>query len=71
MELYSNEYADKVFFMVKSFITFYLTQYHKHAFHDKIFLSVYFILKNGATFPRFGGKKSKLNLSLGLLRKCC
>ena len=45
IELYSNEHIDKVFFMVKSFITFYLVQYHKTTFHDQFFLSVYSVLQ--------------------------
>ena len=28
----------KLFFMVKSFVTFYLIHYHKNAFRDKLFL---------------------------------
>ena len=51
IELYSNEHADKVFLMVKSFITIYLIQYHKNAFHDKPFLSVYSILQIELYFP--------------------
>ena len=51
IELYSNERVDKVFFMVKSFITFYLIQYYKNAFHDKHFLSVYSILQMELHFP--------------------
>ena len=31
--------------MVKSFKTFYLIQYHKNAFYNKFFLSVYSILQ--------------------------
>ena len=30
IELYSNEHDDKALFMVKSFIAFYLIQYHKN-----------------------------------------
>ena len=44
IELYSNEQIDKVFVMVKSFITFYLIQYYKNAFHDELFLSTYLYL---------------------------
>ena len=33
------------FFAVKSFITFYLIQYHKNAFHEELFLSVCSILQ--------------------------
>ena len=33
------------FFVVKSFIIFYLIQYHKIAFHEELFLSVYSILQ--------------------------
>ena len=45
IELYSNEHVNKVFFMVKSFKTFYLIQYNKNAFYDKFFLPVYSILQ--------------------------
>ena len=31
--------------MVKSFVTLYLIQYHKNAYHDELFLSVYSILQ--------------------------
>ena len=55
--------------MVKSFIAFYLIQYHKNAFHDKLFLSVFFHFTNGVLFPWFGDI-SKRNLSLGLLIQC-
>ena len=37
--------STKVSFMVRSFMSFYLIQYHKNAFHDKLFLSVYSILQ--------------------------
>ena len=45
IELYPNEHLDKVSFMIKSFTTFYLIQYHKNAFHNKLFLSGYSILQ--------------------------
>ena len=31
--------------MIKSFITFYLIQYHKNAFHGELFLSIYSMLQ--------------------------
>ena len=68
IELCSNEHVDKVFFMVKYFITFYLIQYHKKAFHYKLFLSVYFILQMELHFPDMV-KKSKLNLNLWVAKK--
>ena len=51
IELYSNEHVEKVFFMVKSFVKFYLIQHHKNAFHDELFLSAYSILKMELHFP--------------------
>ena len=56
----------RFFFKVKSFITFYLTQYHKNAFHDELFLSVYSILQIELDFPGLV-KKSQPYLRLGLL----
>ena len=61
--------VDKVFFMVKSFITFYLIQYHQIAFHDGLFVSLYSILQMELYFPSL--VKKSPNLSLGFLRKCC
>ena len=70
MKLYSNQHIDKVFFMAKSFITFYLIHYHKEWILRKALSFCLFHLTNGIIFSRFG-KKSQPNLSLGLLRKCC
>ena len=53
IELYSNEHFEKVFFMVKSFITFYLIQYHQNEFHDGLFVSLYSILQMELYFPSF------------------
>ena len=66
IKLYSNQHIDKFFFMVKSFIMFYLLQYHKNAFHDELFLSVYFILKMEVYFPGLAKDYSK-NSALGCL----
>ena len=41
------------FLKVKSFITFYLVQYHKNTFRNEIFLSVYSILKMESYFAGF------------------
>ena len=49
--LYSNEHVEKAFFMVRSFIAFYLIQYHENLFHNKHFISVYFILQMELYFP--------------------
>ena len=51
----------KFFFMVKSFITFYLIQYHKNVFHDELFLSVYSILKMELYFPGLMKNYSKIS----------
>ena len=53
IELYSKENVD----LIKSFITFYFIQYHKNAFHDKLFLSVYSILQMELYIS--GGKKPR------------
>ena len=37
--------------MVKSFITFYLIQYHQNAFHGGLFVSLYSILQMELYFP--------------------
>ena len=37
--------------MIKSFITFYLIQYHKSAFRDKLLRSIYLILQMELYFP--------------------
>ena len=63
--LYSNEHVDKVFLMVKSFITFYLIQYHKNAFHDELSVSIYFISQKELYFP--GLVKIHEILALGFL----
>ena len=49
------------FFMFKSFITFYLVQYHKNAFPNKLVLSVSLRLSvlYGPHFPVLGRKTSK------------
>ena len=51
IELYSNEHFDKVFLMVKTFITFYLIQCNQNAFHDGLFVSLYSILQMELYFP--------------------
>ena len=61
--LYSNEHVDKVFFMVKSFITFYLIQYQKNAFHDEQFLSVYSILQIELYLPGLVKNHSQISAS--------
>ena len=66
IELYSNEHVDKVFVMVKSFITFYLIQYHKNAFHDEFFLPVYSILQMELYFPSLVKNNSQIS-ALGCL----
>ena len=66
IELHSNQYIDQVFFMVKSFITFYLSQYHKNASHDELFLSVYSILQMELYFPGLAKNCSKIS-ALGCL----
>ena len=66
IELYSNQHVDEVFFMVKSFITFYLFQYHKNAFHDELFVSVYSISKMELYFPGLVKNYSKIS-ALGCL----
>ena len=53
IELYSKENVD----LIKSFITFYFIQYHKNAFHNKLFLSVYSILQMELYIS--GGKKPR------------
>ena len=68
-KLYSNEHVDKVVFMVKSFITFYLIQFHKNISQRALFFCLFYLL-NGVIFPRFC-KQLQPNLNLGLLRKCC
>ena len=50
IKLYSNELFDKVFFMVKFFIAFYLIQYDQNAYHDGLFVSLYSILQMGLYF---------------------
>ena len=55
-----------IHFVIKSFIMFYLFQYHKNAFHDELFLSVYFILKMELYFPGLAKHYSK-NSALGCL----
>ena len=47
--------------MFKSFITFYLVQYHKNEFHNKLVLSVSLRLSvlYGPHFPVLGRKMSK------------
>ena len=50
-ELESNEHVGKVFFLVKSFTTFYFIQYHKNAFRNELFLSAYSILQMELCFP--------------------
>ena len=67
IELYSNEHVEKMFFMVKSFITFYLIQYHKNAFLRELFLSINFILQMELYFLDL----VKVRSSLRLRRKCC
>ena len=62
IELYSSEHVDEVFFMVKSFVTFYLIQYNKNAFHDKLFLSVYFILQMELYFPDLVRNHSQISV---------
>ena len=52
--------------MVKSFIRFYLIQYHKNAFHDELFLSVYSILQMELYFAIFVKNDSQI-LALGYL----
>ena len=52
--------------MVKSFITFYLFQYHKNASHDELFLSVYSILKMELYFPGLLKNYNKIS-ALGFL----
>ena len=54
------------FFMVKSFITFCLFQYHKNASNDELFLSVYSILKMELCFPGLVKNYSKIS-ALGCL----
>ena len=61
--LYSNEHVNKVFFMVKSFITFYLIQYQKNAFHDEQFLSVYSILQIELYLPGLVKNRSQISAS--------
>ena len=52
--------------MVKSFITFYVFQYHQNVFHDELFLSVYSILKMELYFPGLVKNYSKIS-ALGCL----
>ena len=67
IKLYSNQHIDKVFFMAKSFITFYLIQYHKkNAFYEKLFLSVYSILQTELYFPGLVKNHSQIS-ALGCL----
>ena len=47
--------------MVKSCLIFYLFQYHKNAFHDELFLSVYSILKMELYFPGLMKNYSKIS----------
>ena len=61
IELYSNQHVEKVFFMVKSSITFYLFQYHKNASHDKPILSFCSILKMELHFPDLVKNYSKIS----------
>ena len=49
------------FFIVKSFITFYLFQYHKNTSHDELFLSVYSTLKMEFYFPGLVKNYSKIS----------
>ena len=68
IELYSNEHVDKGSFMVKSFITFYLIQFHENAFDNEFFLSVYSILQMELYFPRLVKNHSQI-LALACLEK--
>ena len=65
-ELDSNEHLDKVSFMDKSFIAFYLTQCHKNAFHKQALPFCLFHFTNRVIYLGFG-KISQSNLSFGLL----
>ena len=58
------------FFMVKSFITFYLIQSHKNAFHDELFLSIYPILQKELCFPGSVNDHSQISV-LGCFINCC
>ena len=69
IELYSNERVDKVFFIIKSFITFYLIlldSLHKNVFHDGFFLSAYSILQMELHFSGLVKNHNKISL-LGCL----
>ena len=54
----------KFFCMFKSFKTLYLIQYHKNAFYDKFFLSVYSTLQ----FPGLVKNHSQIS-ALGCLER--
>ena len=68
IELYSNDHVGKFFFIVKSLITFYLIQYHKTAFQDELFLSVYYILQMELYFPGLVKHHSQIS-ALGCLER--
>ena len=52
IELWALEWALWYdFFTIKSFITFYLIQYHQNAFHDGLFVCLYSILQMELYFP--------------------
>ena len=65
-ELDSNEHLDKVSFMVKSFIAFYLTQCHRNAFNKQALSFCLFYFTNRVIYLGFG-KIPPSNLSFGLL----
>ena len=52
--------------MIKCFITVYLFQYHKKAFHGELFLSVYSIFEMELYFPGLLKNYSKIS-ALGCL----
>ena len=57
---YTQMSTSIMFFMVKSFIAFYLIQYHKNAFHDKLFL-FFSILQMEFYFPGFVIHRSEIS----------
>ena len=51
----------KFFFMVKSFKTSYLIQYHKNPFHEELFLYIYSVLQMELYLPRLIKNHSQIS----------